>query len=107
MLVATVVRRMLRLSTGDSPIIEGHLVLGGGFLCLLLANTETLPVLTLEWCRAARVGLQFLMQHQQEGRALAFVRSGFKPDAPGGVDCWAVEICPPIQLPVPLSYLSR
>ncbi|PKU34765.1 leukotriene c4 synthase-like [Limosa lapponica baueri] len=31
---------MLRLATSDNPNIEGHLVLGGGYLCLLLASTE-------------------------------------------------------------------
>lgn len=39
---------------------------------------------TLDWCRAAQMGLRFLMQHQQEQCASAFIRSGFKPDAPGG-----------------------
>lgn len=68
---------------------------------------ETLPVLMLKRCTTAQAGLWFLMQHQQEGRALALVRSGFKTDAPGGVDCWAVEFCLPIQLPVPRSYLSH
>lgn len=37
---AAVVCRMLRLSTSDNPNIDGHLVPGGGYLCLLLANTE-------------------------------------------------------------------
>lgn len=65
---------------------------------------ETLPGLMLECCRATQAGLRFLMQHQQEGCASAFVRSGFKPDTPGGVDCWAYLLR--FVLPFSSQFLS-
>lgn len=59
---------------------------------------------TLDWCRAAQTGLRFLMQHQQERHTSAFIRSAFKPDAPGAA-CW--DLPPTLFSSILLCYLSR
>lgn len=68
---------------------------------------ETLPVLMLEWCRGAHAGLQFLMQHKQEGHALAFVRSGFKLPQ-GEWIAGLLRFVPPFssQFPSLISHMS-